>query len=106
MPLKDLTTENFDSETEAAPLIIIDFWATWCGPCKGFAPIFEAAAAKHPDILFAKIDTDAQQEIAAQFQIRSIPTVLFVKDGTVVKVQTGAAPPDKFEKAIQEMRDA
>ena len=106
MAVIDLTNDNFDSEIEAHPLLVVDFWAPWCAPCKAFAPIFEAAAAKHPDITFARMDTDAEPTLAQQFEVRSIPTLLGVKDGTIVKVQLGALPPDKFEAMLKEIRNA
>lgn len=104
MPLVDLGDANFDSEIEKHPLIILDFWAPWCAPCKAFAPIFAAAAEKHPDILFARINTEEEAALAAQFEVRSIPTLLGVRDGTIVKVQMGALPPEPFEKMIAEVR--
>lgn len=106
MPLMDLTAENFDQETERHQIVFIDFWAEWCAPCKAFAPVFEAAAEKFPEMLFAKIDTDEQSELAKQFEVRSIPTMLAVKDGTIVKVHVGMMPPDKFAKIIEEVRKA
>lgn len=104
MPLIDLTNENFESEIERCPIAILDFWASWCAPCKAFAPIFQAAAEKYPEILFARIDTEAEPLLAKQFEIRSIPTLLAAKDGTIVKVQVGAMPPQKLESWIQELR--
>ncbi len=103
MPLMNLTSENFDAETERHDIVIIDFWAEWCAPCKAFAPVFEAAAAKFPDILFAKVDTEAQAELAHQFEVRSIPTLLAVKDGTIVKVHVGMMMPDKFAALIADL---
>lgn len=104
MPLLELNNQNFDTETERHPMVIIDFWAPWCAPCKAFAPVFEAAAEKYPEILFAKINCDEEQDLARQFEVRSIPTMLAVKDGTIVKVQVGAVAPPKFDEMIQYLR--
>lgn len=103
MPLIDLTEENFDQEIDRHKYAVIDFWAEWCAPCKGFAPIFAAAAKKYPDILFAKIDTDAQANLAKQFEIRSIPTLITAKDGEIVHARPGSLSPDAFAKMIQEL---
>ena len=104
MPLRDLTDANFDSEVDQHSVIVMDFWAPWCAPCRAFAPIFEAAAERYPEVLFARIDTEAEPELARQFEVKSVPTLLGVRDGTIVKVQMGALPPDKFEKLILELR--
>ena len=100
MPLIDLTNENFDDQIESHKLMILDFWAPWCGPCKAFAPTFEAAAEKYPDICFARVNTEVEQDLAKQFEILSVPTLIAAKDGTIVQVQLGALTPDKFEKMI------
>lgn len=104
MPLMDLNNENFDNEIERYPVTIIDFWAPWCAPCKAFAPIYEAAAAQYPDILFARVNTEDEPTLAKQFEVQSIPTLLTAKDGTIVHCQVGAVMPDKLEKMIQELR--
>jgi thioredoxin len=106
MPLVDLTNENFDEMIESCSLVVIDFWASWCAPCKFFAPVFEAAAEKYPEILFARVDTEAEPVLAQQFEVRSIPTILGAKDGTIVQIQLGALPPDKFEEFIQKVSKA
>jgi thioredoxin 1 len=104
MPLIDLTAENFDEETEKYPLICLDFWASWCQPCKAFAPIFEAAAEEHPEILFGKIDCDAQTELAKQFEVMSIPTLIAVKDGTIVEARVGLVQPPAFAKIVSALK--
>ena len=80
MPTVTVTKENFNDLVEQSNILILDFWAEWCGPCKNFAPIFEAASEKHEDIVFGKIDTESQQELAGVFQIRSIPTLMIFKE--------------------------
>jgi thioredoxin len=103
MPLMDLTEENFDQEIDRHKYAILDFWAEWCAPCKAFAPVFQQAAEKFPEILFAKIDTDRQENLARQFEIRSIPTLITAKDGEIVHAKIGGMTPPEFEKLIQEL---
>jgi len=104
MPLIDLTHENFDDETDRFDLILLDFWAEWCAPCKSFAPIYEAASRAHPDVLFARINTEQEPVLARQFQVQSIPTLLAVKSGTVVEVKIGALTHDALERLIGNLR--
>jgi thioredoxin reductase (NADPH) len=104
MALIDLTNENFDGEIENHKIMILDFWAPWCAPCKAFAPTFEAAAERHPDVCFARVNTEAEPALAQQFEIRSIPTLIAAKEGTIVQVQLGALTPDKFEKMILSLK--
>src|ERR1700723_3880107 len=106
MAVMDLTNANFDESIESQPLVILDFWAPWCAPCKFFAPTFEEAAQKFPDVLFAKINTEEEPTLAEQFDVRSIPTLLGAKDGTIVAIQLGALPPEQFEEFIQKVRKA
>jgi thioredoxin len=89
-PILELTSDNFAKSIDNRPFAIIDFWAPWCAPCRAFAPVFAAAAARHPDGLFAKVNTEDQQEIAAQFGIRSIPTLMIFRDNIIVYSEAGA----------------
>src|ERR1700709_643744 len=86
----ELTKENFTKVVNDHPFAVVDFWAPWCGPCRAFAPTFSSAAQKHPDALFAKVNTEAQQELAAHFNIRSIPTLMILRDNIIVFSEAGA----------------
>jgi thioredoxin len=86
----ELTKKTFAQAIDGHPFAVIDFWAPWCGPCRAFAPVFAAAAGRHPDLLFAKVNTEEQQELAAHFHIRSIPTLMIVRDNIIVFAQPGA----------------
>ena len=96
----ELTKDNFQDIVTKNDLVVIDFWAAWCGPCKGFAPVFEAASAKHPDVVFAKVDTEAEQELAGHFAIRSIPTIMVFREQVILFSQAGALPADGLESVI------
>jgi thioredoxin 1 len=104
MLLVDLTNENFDEMTDRHAMALLDFWAPWCAPCKGFAPIFEAAALANPDILFGRINTEEQAVLAKQFDIQSIPTLLLAFDGTIVQVKVGATSADSLANMIKQLR--
>ncbi|OII69791.1 co-chaperone YbbN [Streptomyces sp. CC77] len=104
MPTLDLTKETFDDVVTGSEIALIDFWAAWCGPCRVFGPVFEKAAERHPDIVFGKVDTEAQPELAAAFGISSIPTLMAVRDRTVLYAQPGALPPQALEELIGKVR--
>ena len=103
MALKNLTTEDFNKEVENHPITILDFWAPWCGPCKSFGPIFEKVSKEYPDILFGKVNTEDQQELGGHFQIRSIPTVMILKEGIVVFSQAGMLPEDGLKDVLEQV---
>jgi thioredoxin len=100
MPILELTSDNFAKSIDNRPFAIIDFWAPWCAPCRAFAPVFAAAAARHPDALFAKVNTEDQQEIAAQFGIRSIPTLMIFRDNIIVFTDAGALGAAALEQVL------
>lgn len=99
-----ITAENFAETAGGEGITLLDFWATWCPPCRQFGPIFERVSEKHPDITFGKIDTDAEQLLAGEFNIRSIPTVMAVRDGVVVFQQAGLLPEKALESLIEQVR--
>ena len=100
-----LTQENFEQTVSADGIVLVDFWATWCGPCRQFGPIFEEASEKYPDIVFGKIDTDDQQQLAMAAQITSIPTLMVFRDGIVVFRQSGALPLSALEDLISQVQN-
>lgn len=101
----DLTNESFESTVTKDGITIVDFWASWCGPCRMFAPIFEKAATQHPEITFAKVDTEQQQQLAAALNISSIPTLMAFRDGVLVFRQPGAMPAHALEQLIKGVRE-
>ena len=99
-----LTTDNFDKVAQTEGIVVVDFWAEWCAPCRRFAPIFEKSADRHSDIVFAKVDTDAEQELMERFGISSIPTIMAIRDGVIVFAEPGALPEATFENVIEQVR--
>ena len=104
MATVELTQENFNEVVGKDGLILVDFWAEWCGPCKMFGPVFEKSSEEHGDITFGKVDTEAQVELAQAFDIRSIPTLMAVRDGVVLYSQPGALPAANLEDLIGQLR--
>ncbi|WP_030607213.1 thioredoxin [Streptomyces achromogenes] len=100
----ELTKENFDETVSGNEFVLIDFWASWCGPCRSFAPVYEKAAEDNPDLVFGKVDTEAQPELAAAFEIQSIPTLMIVRDQVAVYAQPGALPAPALEDLIKQAR--
>jgi thioredoxin reductase (NADPH) len=102
---RDLTAEQFNDTINSNDIVLVDFWASWCGPCRAFAPTFSASSEKHPDVVYAKVDTEAEQQLAAAAQIRSIPTLMAFKKGKLVFNQAGALPPAALEELVQQVKD-
>ena len=105
MATVELTESSFADTIKQSPIVFVDFWAQWCGPCRNFAPVYEQAALANNDIVFAKVDTEAEQGLAASFQISSIPTLMAIRDGVVLYSQAGALPQEGLNELISAVRD-
>ncbi|HET7363773.1 MAG TPA: thioredoxin [Burkholderiales bacterium] len=104
MATVELTQANFEQTVNENAMVIVDFWAPWCGPCKGFAPVYEKAAEAHPDIVFAKVNTDDEQGLAGAFGIRSIPTLMVFREKIILFQQAGALPASALEQVITQAK--
>ena len=104
MATRALTKDDFKDTVEKTGIVFIDWWAEWCGPCRGFAPVYERVAEANPDVAFAKIDTDQERELAAAFNISSIPTLMIFRDGIPLFAQAGALPQEALEELVQKAR--
>lgn len=104
MATVELTKENFDEVISGNDMVVVDFWASWCQPCRSFAPVFEAASEKHTDVVFAKVNVDEQRELAGWFQIRSIPTLMVFREQIILYAQPGALPASALEEILTQAR--
>lgn len=105
MATTELTEQTFADTVSGNEIVLVDFWASWCGPCRSFAPVYEQVSNDNPDIVFAKVDTEAEQGLAGYFQISSIPTLMAIRDGVVLFSQPGALPQPALENLVQAVRD-
>lgn len=104
MATRDLTAQDFNETITGNDIVLVDFWASWCGPCRAFAPTFTKSSDQHPDIVFGKVDTEAEEQLAAAAEIRAIPTLMAFKKGQLVFSQAGALPPAALEDLISQVR--
>ena len=104
MHTKEITTQNFTQHVDREGIVLIDWWASWCGPCRAFSPIFEAAATRHPDITWGKVDTDAQQQLSGAFAIRSLPTLMAFRDGILLFEQPGLLRGEALDQLVQKLK--